>query len=310
MKALSKIGSALGNPVYADDCTTGTVRISYARMLIEMDITKPLPRRVKIQDPMEYNNHKSRHIGGRENKGKQVWQRTVKDGPKDNNQEKEQTKRMEIIKPPENRPVQVSADAKQPEEEGWTTVSGKSAARMAKAKQAEEQTLAGNNGFQSLGSEKATNEPGTSSMQLRSYGAQEMYQDTQFIPWISNFSNSNKSRIWVLWDPRIFEFESIDIDDQIIHGQVRTHSRLLAFGFTAIYGLHTIKDRLSMWQKLKQINSLQQGPWLAMGDFNAVLNSQDRQHGTIIQDMERKDFREFMSDTGMNELPTMGRDYT
>ncbi|XP_075083445.1 uncharacterized protein LOC142167184 [Nicotiana tabacum] len=52
MKALSKIGSALENPMYANDCTTGTVRISYARMLIEMDITKPLPRRVKMQDPM------------------------------------------------------------------------------------------------------------------------------------------------------------------------------------------------------------------------------------------------------------------
>ncbi|XP_075083608.1 uncharacterized protein LOC142167344 [Nicotiana tabacum] len=52
MKALSKIGSALGNPVYAGDCTTGIVRISYARILIEIDITKPLPRRVKLQDPM------------------------------------------------------------------------------------------------------------------------------------------------------------------------------------------------------------------------------------------------------------------
>ncbi|XP_075096595.1 uncharacterized protein LOC142174657 [Nicotiana tabacum] len=220
MKALSKIGSALGNPVYADDFTTSTVIISYARMLIEMDITKPLPRRVKMQDPM------------------------------------------------------------------------------------------GNKIEQEIRIEQATNEPGTSSMQLRSYGAQEMYQDTQFIPWISNFSNNNKSRTWVLWDLKIFDFEPTDIDDQIIHGQVRTHSRLLAFGFTSIYGLHTIKDRLSMWQKLRQINSLQQGPWLAMGDFNAVLNSQDRQHSTIIQDMETKDFREFMSDTGMNELPSIGWDYT
>ncbi|XP_070035121.1 uncharacterized protein [Nicotiana tomentosiformis] len=52
MKALSKVGSALGNPVYTDDCTTGSVRISHARMLIEMDITKPLPRRVKMLDLM------------------------------------------------------------------------------------------------------------------------------------------------------------------------------------------------------------------------------------------------------------------
>ncbi|XP_019260883.1 PREDICTED: uncharacterized protein LOC109238857 [Nicotiana attenuata] len=128
--------------------------------------------------------------------------------------------------------------------------------------------------------------------------------------WISNFSNINNSRIWTLWDPRIFEFEPIDIDGQCIHGQVRRHSRLLAFGSTAIYGFHTIKYRLDMRQKLRPINSLQQGPWLVMRDFNAVFTSQDRQHGTILQDMEIQDFREFMSDTGMNELPTVGRDYT
>ncbi|XP_009766992.2 uncharacterized protein [Nicotiana sylvestris] len=64
-----------------------------------------------------------------------------------------------------------------------------------------------------------------------------------------------------------------------------------------------------MLQKLRQIHSLQQGPWLAMRDFNVVF-SQDRQHGTMIQDMETKDFREFMNDTGMNELPSVGRGYT
>ncbi|XP_070012286.1 uncharacterized protein LOC142176320 [Nicotiana tabacum] len=51
MKTLSKIGSILGNPVYANECTTGSIRISYARMLIEMDITKAVPGSVKLQDP-------------------------------------------------------------------------------------------------------------------------------------------------------------------------------------------------------------------------------------------------------------------
>ncbi|XP_070055308.1 uncharacterized protein [Nicotiana tomentosiformis] len=351
MKALSKIGSALRNPVYADDCTTGSVRISYARMLIEIDITKPLPRRVKMQDPtgktieqeISYDweptyCNKCLKIGhncnenriqqprkmayqGRVNKGKQVWQRTNRDGSKDNKQEKKQTKKPGTIKPPENGPMQV-AIVKKLEEARWITVSGKSSARMAKAKQVEKQTLAGSNGFQSLGSDQAINEPGTSSMQMRSYGVQELglnkaYKQKEikeFIKenkkavialvehrikeqkasciikkiapgwqWLSNYSNNNKSRIWVIWDPRIFVFEPTEIDEQIIHWQIRTHSK---------------------------IHSLQQGPWLAMRDFNAVLNGQDRHHVTMIQDMETKDFREFMNDTEMNELHTVGRDYT
>ncbi|KAG5575962.1 hypothetical protein H5410_056096 [Solanum commersonii] len=44
LAALSKIGSALGKPMYADECTSRLGRISYARVLTEMDVTKPLPR--------------------------------------------------------------------------------------------------------------------------------------------------------------------------------------------------------------------------------------------------------------------------
>lgn len=50
-QALSKIGSGLGKPLYADACTTMADRVSYAMMLIEMDITRPLPGLIKLHDP-------------------------------------------------------------------------------------------------------------------------------------------------------------------------------------------------------------------------------------------------------------------
>lgn len=37
--------------MYADDGTTNTTRISYARVLIEMDITKELPKCILVLDP-------------------------------------------------------------------------------------------------------------------------------------------------------------------------------------------------------------------------------------------------------------------
>jgi len=48
---LSKIGSSLGKPLYADECTTQASRISFVRILIEIDVTRPLPKMIKIQDP-------------------------------------------------------------------------------------------------------------------------------------------------------------------------------------------------------------------------------------------------------------------
>ncbi|XP_049360657.1 uncharacterized protein LOC125825359 [Solanum verrucosum] len=51
VSTLSKIGSGLGTPLYADACTTNIDRISYARILVEMDAAKPLPEAIKIGDP-------------------------------------------------------------------------------------------------------------------------------------------------------------------------------------------------------------------------------------------------------------------
>ena len=48
--SLSRIGSILGVPLYADECTTHQYRISFARLLIEMDVTKELPKEVQIED--------------------------------------------------------------------------------------------------------------------------------------------------------------------------------------------------------------------------------------------------------------------
>lgn len=82
------------------------------------------------------------------------------------------------------------------------------------------------------------------------------------------------------------------------------------FNFTAVYGMHTIQDRRGLWEKLGSLLGIQQGPWIVMEDFNSILNEDDRKHGTPIQDIEIRDFMEFLTDSGMTELATSGRYYT
>ncbi|CAK8540004.1 unnamed protein product [Lathyrus sativus] len=48
--SLNKIGSALGNPIMTDECTANRLRVSYAHILVEMDITKELPQTITIVD--------------------------------------------------------------------------------------------------------------------------------------------------------------------------------------------------------------------------------------------------------------------
>lgn len=51
MDLLSRISSYLGIPLYVDECTTKVDRISFARVLIEMDVARELPKKIKVKDP-------------------------------------------------------------------------------------------------------------------------------------------------------------------------------------------------------------------------------------------------------------------
>ncbi|XP_059310918.1 uncharacterized protein LOC132062351 [Lycium ferocissimum] len=49
--SLSRIASTLGKPLYADECTFKQSRISFARMLIAINVSKPLPNEVAVLEP-------------------------------------------------------------------------------------------------------------------------------------------------------------------------------------------------------------------------------------------------------------------
>ncbi|XP_070030007.1 uncharacterized protein [Nicotiana sylvestris] len=51
---LGRISSCLGKPICTDKLTTNEKRISYARVLIEMDVAQPLPDSVTLEEPDEY----------------------------------------------------------------------------------------------------------------------------------------------------------------------------------------------------------------------------------------------------------------
>ncbi|XP_048501322.1 uncharacterized protein LOC125497704 [Beta vulgaris subsp. vulgaris] len=53
-KSLSRIGSAVGVPIYADECTTKQLRISFARILVEMDVTVEVPKEITIAEGVTF----------------------------------------------------------------------------------------------------------------------------------------------------------------------------------------------------------------------------------------------------------------
>lgn len=49
-RSLSKIGSAIGKPLFINECTANKLRVSYARILVEIDITQKPAETINIKD--------------------------------------------------------------------------------------------------------------------------------------------------------------------------------------------------------------------------------------------------------------------
>ncbi|XP_070015735.1 uncharacterized protein [Nicotiana sylvestris] len=247
-------------------------RISYARILIGMDVTVPLPETIKVQDPTERNfSQKMEYIWKPEycgkclmighncneirqqknvkttriNVQKKVWQ--IK-GAAGQMQEKEKEKETAI-----NTKNQTVAG----NNEGWKEVKGKSAAKPTHA--TPEGRMSITNGFNIL----------------------------------------NKQT----------EHEQQSDQGRIVERGQCSRSSVQCY-FTAVYGLHTVEDKKVLWQELEGIQNGIDGAWIAMGDYNAVLGVDDRKSDNPVQEVEIRDFRDFMLNNDMNELKYIGRKFT
>lgn len=52
---MSRISSVLDTPLYANECNTKQIRIFYAQMLIEVNMSRTLPDEVTVIDPKGRN---------------------------------------------------------------------------------------------------------------------------------------------------------------------------------------------------------------------------------------------------------------
>ncbi|XP_060178324.1 uncharacterized protein LOC132608297 [Lycium barbarum] len=106
--------------------------------------------------------------------------------------------------------------------------------------------------------------------------------------WCNNYNSCLKGRIWTLWNPNLVDFHMLHEHGQLIHGE----------------------DRRGIWNELKGLNQNITQAWIAMGNYNSVLDQDDRIHGNQIQNNEVWDFKEFLCDTHMVELKYIGREFT
>ena len=127
--------------------------------------------------------------------------------------------------------------------------------------------------------------------------------------WLCNYYHSPKGRIWLGWNADRVTVNVLKVHEQFIHCSVSSKDLSTQIHLTVVYGLHSIHDRLPMWEGIRNI-SIQHSPWLCAGDFNSVLHTSDRLHGTDVTDYESRDFQSLVDDLDLTEVKSKGAFYS
>lgn len=118
-------------------------------------------------------------------------------------------------------------------------------------------------------------------MLLDDFGFNNMVQ----VPTMGNFGG-----IVFLWDDTQLEVDEILTANQEIHAMIKVCNSTTPWMFSCIYtSVYRGKRRL-LWENLKHIKNNYQGKWLIDGDFNDVMNNDQKNGGRPIYKNHTKDF--------------------
>ncbi|XP_057719720.1 uncharacterized protein LOC130934150 [Arachis stenosperma] len=79
--------------------------------------------------------------------------------------------------------------------------------------------------------------------------------------------------------------------------------------FFLVYGAHSREEKSHVWNELSYITGLCQVPCCFMGDFNEIVNVEERK-GTVSLPLSADDFRSWIQDMHLVDLPLTDRKFT
>ncbi|KAJ8431201.1 hypothetical protein Cgig2_020312 [Carnegiea gigantea] len=111
--------------------------------------------------------------------------------------------------------------------------------------------------------------------------------------WENNSTPNIKGRIWIAWQPRLYEVLMLQKSYQILHcyaTQVNTNKKFF------------ITFRQSMWEDLLAFSHQMTEAWCILGDFNAVLYKDSGRGGNVIQVAKIREMANFIEQGDLHEM--------
>ncbi|GAA0160269.1 hypothetical protein LIER_16859 [Lithospermum erythrorhizon] len=116
-------------------------------------------------------------------------------------------------------------------------------------------------------------------------------------------------RIWVVWNPKVYKVVDSVISQQHRCCHVSKDGGL--FWLSAIYGSNCSKERLDLWQSLKETRlKVGSAPWLLGGDFNILRFVEDDAKGVPAKTEYMDMFNKCIDEIEIDDFLARGCKYT
>ncbi|XP_074363455.1 uncharacterized protein LOC141703993 [Apium graveolens] len=127
--------------------------------------------------------------------------------------------------------------------------------------------------------------------------------------WLFNYDHHYNGRIWVGWNPNVWDISLLSKSSQFITCNARFIEKNLNFIVTFIYAFNDAIDRVPLWD---YINSTcpSSAPWAFLGDFNCISSLSEVVGGREHWTPEMQCFKDCLNDNGLESLRTVGDNYT
>ncbi|XP_059074842.1 uncharacterized protein LOC131874910 [Cryptomeria japonica] len=115
----------------------------------------------------------------------------------------------------------------------------------------------------------------------------------------------------VLWNPNKVLVCLISKQENWMQCKVRVLQEDLVFSLFNVYGLTKIEEKKRVWKEIsEQIRMVDSEKVIVAGDFNAILNNEEKTGGLRMNARVMEDFRDFVSDNNLFDVIPKSRNFT
>ncbi|KAK9690046.1 hypothetical protein RND81_09G100800 [Saponaria officinalis] len=294
---LSKMASKIGTPLFADLPTTLQARLSFARVMVEMDriVYEWLPYYCKTCKKLG-------HIMSSCKKNKK------KEGAKTN-----------VVQ----EGVQSSGQSCPDNASGSLVLGGTSVPKVLEPPPLVVDVTSGGLSHQDKGGSFQPSEAVMHSKR-RELGHQSGQTDTEFK--VVSGRKASKMllsglycplialilcvqwRIWLLWHLATTHVTILEEHPQVVHCLLRHHATGRDFHVSVVYGSNSAAERQSLWASLLSFSPV--GPWLVLGDFNVIRYDHEKISHIPPVISDHLDFNECLLSCGLDDMSCTGCEFT